>query len=68
MKLEITIKVSKSDSGYGDPKIKKEIIIDVPGSDFESLNLPNYIQTTLETSIEEFKQLPPLLEVLEDRE
>lgn len=58
MKIEIEIKVSKSNSRYNDPNITKEITIDVPGSDFESLNLPQYIQTTLETSISEFKQLP----------
>lgn len=62
MKIEIEIKVSKSNSRYNDPNIKKEIIIDVPGSDFESLNLPQYIQTTLETSITEFKQLPETAE------
>ncbi len=58
MKIEIEVKVSKSNSRYGDPSIQKEIIIDVPGTDFESLNLPHYIQTTLETSIKEFEQLP----------
>lgn len=58
MKIEIEIKVSNSGSHHNYPTIKKEIIIDVPGTDFESLNLPQYIQTTLETSISEFRQLP----------
>jgi len=58
MKIEIEIKVSKSNSSHGDPKVKKSILIDIPGSDFESLNLPNYIQATLEESLREFKQLP----------
>lgn len=66
MKIEIEIKVSKTNSRYDDPSIKKEITIDVPGSDFESLNLPQYIQTTLEISIAEFEQLPEKVEVEED--
>lgn len=67
MKIEIEIEVSKSNSRYGDPQVKKTIIIDVPGTDFESLNLPHYIQTTLETSIKEFKALP-IPEVVEEDE
>ncbi len=59
MRVEITVVVSESNSRYGDPEVKKEIIIDVPGTNFESLNLPGYIQTTLEESITEFAQLPP---------
>ena len=68
MKIEIEVKVSKSNSRYDDPTIKKTILIDVPGSHFDSLNLPHYIQTTLETSISEFKQLPEKEEVTDDDE
>lgn len=66
MRIEIEITVSKSGSRYGDPNVEKRITIDVPGSNFESLNLPSYIQTTLEESINEFRQLPPEEEVLAD--
>lgn len=66
MKVEITVTVSGSNSHYGDPQVKKEITIDVPGSNFDSLRLPVYIQTTLETSIEEFKQLPPIVKAPDD--
>lgn len=66
MKIKIQVTVLKSNSGYNDPHIKKEITIDVPGSDFESLNLPQYIQTTLETSIAEFMQLPEKGEEADD--
>lgn len=60
MKINIHITVSESGTVYSNPEteISKNIIIDVPGSDFESLNLPNYIQTTIEKSLQEFKQLP----------
>lgn len=59
MRVEIEIVVTASNSHYGDPRVKKTIVIDVPGSNFESLNLPSYIQTTLEDSINEFQNLPP---------
>lgn len=68
MKIEIEVKVSKSNSSFDDPYIKKEITIDVPGSHFDSLNLPHYIRTTLETSIKEFKQLPGKGDVTSDEE
>ncbi len=68
MRVDITIRVSESGNRYGAPEVTKAITIDVPGSDFESLNLPSYIQATLETSISEFKQLPRKVEATDDEE
>lgn len=59
MKIEVTIRVSKSNSMYSNPSVKKEIVVDIPGSNLSDLNFAGYLETTLSTAIVDFENLPP---------
>lgn len=68
MKIEVRITVSRSGSRYGDPKIQKEMLLDVPDSSFEDFDLKSAIASTLTRTIEEYKTNPPQPEPEEEDE
>ena len=68
MKLEVTIRVSKSNSRYNDPSAKRTILIDIPGSNFDELNIASFLQGNVTNAIAEFNALKPKHEEAEEAE